>query len=49
MKIEKWIYKGKEIDVPILENDEIETNEEIELDKTKELTEILNNVGENNE
>lgn len=28
MKIEKWIYKGKEIEVPILEEDEIETNEE---------------------
>lgn len=28
MKIEKWIYKGKEIEVPILEEDEIEANEE---------------------
>lgn len=27
MKIEKWIYKGQEIDVPILEDDEIETND----------------------
>ena len=49
MKIEKWIYKGNEIDVPIFDEDEIETNEEFtELEKTKDLKELLGNKGENN-
>lgn len=49
MKIEKWKYKGKEIDVPILDEEEIEINEIIdELEKTKDLKELLSNRGENN-
>lgn len=46
MKIEKWIYGDKEINVPILEEDEIEKNEDISdsdledtLDLSKELKE----------
>ena len=47
MKIEKWIYKGKEIDVPIFEEEEIEKNEEIpEFENTIDLTEVLNNIGD---
>ena len=49
MKIEKWIYKGKEVEIPILEENEIETNEDIELDQTKDLTKELENIGDNNE
>ncbi len=51
MKIEKWIYKGNEIEVPILEDDEVETNEvfENELEKTIDLTEKLSDLGENND
>lgn len=42
MRIEKWNYKGKEIVVPILEEEEIEKNEDIdELEITKDLTEDL--------
>ena len=48
MKIEKWIYKGKEVNVPIVEENEIETNEDIEMDKTLDLTEVLE-LGDNNE
>lgn len=50
MKIEKWLYKGKEVDVPIFDEEEIEKNEEIpELENTIDLKEVLNNIGENNE
>ena len=51
MKIEKWIYKGKEVDVPILEDDEIEENLNIEqeLEKTKDLKEELIDIGDKNE
>lgn len=35
MKIEKWIYKGQEIDFPILEEDEIETND-IKIEEEKD-------------
>lgn len=50
MKIEKWIYKGEEIEVPILEENEIETNEDIsELEKTKDLTQELSDIGDNND
>lgn len=51
MKIEKWMYKGEEIEVPILEDDEIEENlkSNVDLEKTKDLSEELNVVGVNNE
>ena len=45
MKIEKWKYQDKEIDIPIFDMDEIETNEDIDtLEKTKDLTETLENI-----
>lgn len=50
MKIEKWKYNNQEIDVPILDEDEIETNEDIEeLEKTIDLTAISEVIGENRE
>ena len=50
MKIEKWMYKGKEVEVPVFEEDEIETNENIkDLEKTKELTSELEEISEENE
>lgn len=36
MKIEKWKYGDKEVEVPILDEDEIETNETIEMILTEE-------------
>lgn len=48
MKIEKWIYKGEEINVPIVEEDEIEKNLE-ELENTLDLSKELSNLGDNNE
>lgn len=50
MKIEKWIYKGKEIAVPILEKDEIETNEDVDyLENTIDLTKTIENLGDKND
>ena len=51
MKVEKWIYKGKEIEIPILDDNEVEVNEvfEKEIEKTIDLTEKLAGLGENNE
>jgi hypothetical protein len=51
MKIEKWIYEGKEVEIPILEEDEFEFNmDESNLDITKDLSKELENVGDlNNE
>ena len=47
MKIEKWIYEGKEVEVPILDADEIETNEgNPKLEITKDLSEEIKNVGD---
>ena len=48
MKIEKWIYKGEEIEVPIVDDDEIEKNLE-ELENTRDLSKELSNLGDNNE
>lgn len=45
MKIEKWKLKDKELDVKILDDDEIETNEE--LDVTADLTEVVEKVDKN--
>lgn len=42
MKIEKWNLKDKEVEVKILDNDEIETNED--LDVTADLTEVIEKV-----
>lgn len=42
MKIEKWKLKDKEVDVKILDDDEIETNEE--LDITADLTNVVEKV-----
>ena len=39
MKVEKWNLKDKEVNVEILEEHEIETNED--LDFTQDLTEII--------
>lgn len=52
MKIEKWNYKSKEIDVLILDKDEIELNEDLDnndLEKTSILTGLLNNKEGNND
>lgn len=39
MKIEKWIYNGKEIDVPIVDDDDIEINEDLDyLENTIDLS-----------
>lgn len=47
MRVEKWIYKNKEIDVPILEEDEIETNEDIDyLENTVDLTKTIEDLGD---
>lgn len=49
MKIEKWIYKGEEVEVPVLEEDEIEVNmDSPDFDITKDLTKELEKVGEDN-
>lgn len=50
MKIEKWLYKGKEVDVSIFDEDEIEINEDTpEFENTIDLKEVLSDIGENNE
>lgn len=50
MKIEKWLYNGKEVDVPIFNEEEIETNEDNpEFENTIDLKQVLNDIGENNE
>lgn len=47
MRIEKWIYKGEEVDVPILSKEEVEENVDItELEQTKDLTNILKDIEE---
>lgn len=50
MKIEKWKYKGEDVDLMILDESGIETNEELEdLEKTQDLTKDLENVVDNND
>lgn len=51
MKIEKWMYKGEEIEVPILDDDEIEENLKIQedLEKTRDLSKELKELGDENE
>jgi len=51
MKIEKWMYKGEEIEVPILEENEIEENlkTQVDLEKTRDLSEELKILGDSNE
>lgn len=45
MRLEKWKYKDTEIDIPIFDEDEIETNEDIErLEKTIDLTKTLKSI-----
>jgi len=45
MKLEKWKYKGKEVEVSIFEENEIEKNENIEeLEQIKDLNEILKDI-----
>jgi len=47
MRIEKLIYEGKEVEVPILDEEEIEINEENpKLEKTKDLTEELGDLND---
>lgn len=49
MKIEKWKYQGREVDVRILEEDEIEKNEYFDdLEDTLDLTEQLENIEDYN-
>lgn len=49
MKIEKWKFNGKEIDIPILEEEDKEQNEDIEpLESTIDLTETLKNMENEN-
>lgn len=46
MKIEKFNTINGNVEIPIFEDDEIEKNEYIDdLENTKELTEILKNIG----
>ena len=48
MKLEKWKYKDKEIDIPIFDNEEIETNEDLEqLEKTVDLTNVIEVIEKN--
>lgn len=50
MRIEKWIYKGQEVEVPVLEDDEIEKNINVDsIETTQDLTEELKNIGDINE
>ena len=50
MKIEKWKYRDTEIEIPILDDDEIEKNEDLtNFEKTIDLSEIVYDIGENNE
>jgi len=51
MKIEKVIYAGEEIEVPILEENEIEENlkTQVDLEKTRDLSEELKILGDSNE
>ena len=50
MKIEKWKYKGEIIDVPIVEEEDIEKNINIDtIENTKDLTDELKNIGDINE
>ena len=51
MRVEKWNLNGKEIDLTIFDDEDIETNEnDIEdLENTQDISELLNNNGENNE
>lgn len=47
MKIEKWKYKDQEIEIPILEDEDIERNEILDkLEKTINLNEVLQEVGD---
>lgn len=47
MKIEKWKYKDTEVEIPILEEDEIEKNENLDdLENTIDLSNIVNDIGE---
>ena len=50
MKVEKWKYKGELIDIPIVEEDDIETNINIDtIENTRDLTEDLKKIGDINE
>lgn len=50
MKIEKWNFRGEEIELPIFEDEDIETNEIIEdLENTKDISELLDSENKYNE
>ena len=51
MKIEKLNFNGKEVDLAIYEDDDMETNEifEEELETTKDLSKLLDNNEVTNE
>lgn len=47
MKIEKWKYRDTEIEIPILEEDEIEKNENLDdLENTIDLSKVVESIGE---
>lgn len=49
MKVEKFKFKGEEINLPVFDEDEIETNDIIddELDKTSDLEKVVKEVNNN--
>ena len=51
MRVEKWNLNGKEVDLTIFDEEDIETNEnnEEDLENTKDISKLLNNDGEKNE
>jgi len=49
MRIEKLFFDGKEIEVPVVEENDIEKNESFDIEKTINLEEIIEKIGEENE
>lgn len=51
MKVEKWNFKGEEVDVTIFEEEDKETNEIIDkdLENTIDISKILNDEEDKNE
>ncbi len=49
MKIEKWKFNGKEVEIPILDERDIERNNIDDLEETKEFPIISDNDLENTE
>lgn len=49
MRIEKLFFDGKEIEVPVVEENDIEKNENFDLEKTIDLKEVIEKIGEESE